>query len=90
MDVSGYRNSYVQILQKMRQILLADSDYIYMTEHALTCAWAIARGAAQRVDLVAIIYIALGRQSLPSLPLVRHAAVRHPGTMAPTLRIRRP
>ena len=43
---------HTRILQKMRQILLADSDYVYMTERA-RLRLGIARRAAQRVDLAA-------------------------------------
>ena len=41
---------HTRILQKMRQILLADSDFVYMTGRART-RLELARGAAQRVDL---------------------------------------
>lgn len=41
---------HTRILRKMRQILLADIDYVYMTERA-RLRLGIARGAAQRVDL---------------------------------------
>ena len=79
---------HTRILQKMRQILLTDSDYVYMTDRA-RLRLGIARGAAQRVDLATTSISALGRQSLPSLPLVRHAAVRYAHTLATTWWIRR-
>ncbi len=41
---------HTRILQKMRQILLAGSDYVYLTDRA-RLRLAIARKAAQRVDL---------------------------------------
>ena len=41
---------HTRILQKIRQILLADSDYVYMTERA-RLRLGIARRAAQRVEL---------------------------------------
>ena len=43
---------HTRILQKMRQILLSDSDHFYMTERA-RLRLRIARAAAQRVDLAA-------------------------------------
>ena len=43
---------HTRILQKMRQILLWDSDYVYMTERA-RLRLGIARSAARRVDLAA-------------------------------------
>ncbi|MCY4063063.1 MAG: DEAD/DEAH box helicase [Chloroflexi bacterium] len=43
---------HTRILQKMRQILLTDSDFVYMTERA-RLRLGIARRAAQRVDLAA-------------------------------------
>ena len=43
---------HTRILQKMRQVLLSDSDFVYMTERA-RLRLGIARQAAQRVDLAA-------------------------------------
>ena len=57
---------HTRILQKIRQTLLADSDYVYMTERA-RLRLGIARRAAQRVELARTSILPLADRSLPGI-----------------------